>query len=81
MADQESRYTIKMPKGRDKTFTEKNYKLLARMIWRRAIGGDYQFASMLLERTEGKVPLPLQGGDDDKPVLLKIVPAAAGAKG
>jgi len=67
-----------MPDGKIKTFKDKNYKLLARIIWQRAINGDYQFASMLLERIEGKVPQSLQGGDDDKPVLLKIVPAAGG---
>lgn len=77
--DREGSYKVKLPDGKERVFRARNYELLARVIWRQALGGDYQFVSLVLERIEGKVPMPIQGGDDDKPVLLKIVPA--GGKG
>ena len=77
--DREGSYKIKMPDGKEKVFRARNYELLARVIVRQALSGDYQFVSLVLDRTEGKVPMPIQGGDEDKPVLLKIVPAGGGA--
>ena len=74
--DREGSYKIRMPDGKEKVFKARNYELLARVIVRQALSGDYQFVSLVLDRTEGKGPMPIQGGDDDKPVLLKIVPAA-----
>lgn len=73
--DREVSYTIDLPDGTKKRMKARNYELLARVIIRRAVGGDYQFVSLLLDRVEGKVPMPIQGGDEERPVLIKIVPA------
>ena len=75
--DREGSYKIKMPDGKERVFRARNYELLARVIVRQALSGDFQFVNLVLDRVEGKVPQPLQGGEDERPVLIRIMPAVA----